>query len=174
MEHASTSPPWTYTACDERGTQLLGSALGRGIADGGVVALCGTLGAGKTRLVQAIAASLGVDRSVVNSPTFVLIQEYDAGIPIYHFDTYRLRNVEEFLDLGVDELFASKGIFLIEWADRVSNVLPPDHLRVDIEITGPTSRQFRITAAGPRSATIVAAARLALEKDEGGKWKDEG
>lgn len=161
--------PWNYTVADERGTQLLGAALARALADGGVLALCGTLGAGKTRLVQAIAASLGVDQSLVNSPTFVLIQEYDAGIPIYHFDTYRLRNVEEFLDLGVDELFASKGIFLIEWADRVADVLPPDHLRIDIEILGPTARQFRITPSGPRSEAIVAAARSAITK-----LKDEG
>jgi tRNA threonylcarbamoyladenosine biosynthesis protein TsaE len=167
MEHASTSPQWNYTASDERGTQLLGAALGRALADGGVLALCGTLGAGKTRLVQAIAASLGVDRSLVNSPTFVLIQEYDAGIPIYHFDTYRLRNVEEFLDLGVDELFASKGIFLIEWADRVSDVLPADHLRIDIEVVGPTVRHFCVTAGGSASAAILDAARSAIGKEEG-------
>ncbi len=88
--------------------------------------------------MQSIAVALGADRRLVNSPTFVLIQEYEATLPIFHCDTYRLRNVEEFLDLGIDEIFQSHGVCLIEWADRVAGVLPPDHLRIDIDITGPT------------------------------------
>jgi tRNA threonylcarbamoyladenosine biosynthesis protein TsaE len=168
MECSSPHQPWNLTASDERCTQELGAALGRALARGGLVALVGPLGAGKTRLVQSIAASLGADRQMVNSPTFVLIQEYEAEIPIYHFDTYRLRNVDEFLDLGVDELFASRGVFLIEWADRVAGVLPPDHLRVEIEIVGDTARQFRLSASGPGSAEILDAARGAMESASGG------
>jgi tRNA A37 threonylcarbamoyladenosine biosynthesis protein TsaE len=94
-----------------------------------------------------------------SAPTFVLIQEYEGSLPIYHCDTYRLKNVDEFLDLGIDEILQSEGVCLIEWADRVAGVLPPDHLRIEIEVTGPTTRSFRIEAKGPKSAAVVAAAR---------------
>jgi tRNA threonylcarbamoyladenosine biosynthesis protein TsaE len=154
---------WDFTARDERDTEALGTALGKSLAQGGVVALVGTLGAGKTRLVQSIAVALGADRRLVNSPTFVLIQEYEAALPVFHCDTYRLRNVEEFLDLGIDEIFQSHGVCLIEWADRVAGVLPPDHLRIDIDVTGPTARRFNIEAHGPKSAAILSAAQAALE-----------
>lgn len=154
---------WDFTARDERDTEALGTALGKSLAQGGVVALVGTLGAGKTRLVQSIATSLGADRRLVNSPTFVLIQEYEASPPIFHCDTYRLRNVEEFLDLGIDEVFNSPDVCLIEWADRVASVLPPDNLRIDIDVTGPTTRRFRIESGGPKSAAILSAARAAME-----------
>ena len=115
-------------------------------------------GAGKTRLVQAIAVALGAERRLVNSPTFVLIQRVrKVSFPLYHCDTYRLKNVDEFLDLGIDEIFQSDGVCLIEWGDRVADVLPPDHVRIEIEPTGPTSRRFCIEAKGPKSAKIVEA-----------------
>jgi tRNA threonylcarbamoyladenosine biosynthesis protein TsaE len=164
VEQPPVGNSWDYTARDESGTGALGAALGRALAGGGLVALVGPLGAGKTRLVQAIAGALGADRRMVNSPTFVLIQEYAAGISIYHFDTYRLRNVDEFLDLGVDELFASGGLCLIEWADRVAGVLPPDHLRVEIVIGGATVRHFHMSATGPKSAAILSAAQAEMKK----------
>jgi tRNA threonylcarbamoyladenosine biosynthesis protein TsaE len=156
------SEPWTFVARDERDTEQLGRSLGVSLAQGGVVALVGPLGAGKTRLVQSIATTLGADRRTVNSPTFVLIQEYAGSIPIYHCDTYRLRNVEEFLDLGVDEMLQSGGVFLVEWADRVASVLPDDRLQIEIEVTGATARTFRMTASGPRSVSVVSKASANL------------
>jgi tRNA threonylcarbamoyladenosine biosynthesis protein TsaE len=150
---------WEFFSGDERDTEVLGTALGQALGGGGVVALVGTLGAGKTRLVQSIAVALGADRRLVNSPTFILIQEYEAALPIYHCDTYRLRNVAEFLDLGIDEILQSNGVCLIEWADRVAEVLPPDHLRIEIDVTGATSRRFRIAASGPKSVAILEAAK---------------
>jgi tRNA threonylcarbamoyladenosine biosynthesis protein TsaE len=153
---------WEYLAHDERDTEALGTALGKALGGGGVVALVGTLGAGKTRLVQSIAVALGADRRLVNSPTFILIQEYEGLLPIYHCDTYRLRNVEEFLDLGIDEILQSHGICLIEWADRVKAVLPADHLRIEIDVTGATERRFRIDAGGTKSAAVLASARSAM------------
>jgi tRNA threonylcarbamoyladenosine biosynthesis protein TsaE len=167
--------PWELSARDEAATEELGRALGHALAEGGVVALIGPLGAGKTRLVQSIAAALGVDRREVNSPTFVLIQEYAAArqssadrptavLPIFHCDTYRLRSLDEFLDLGVDEMFQAGGISLIEWADRVSPLLPADRLEVEIAVTGPTSRHFRIAAGGPHSAELLAKARAGFRQ----------
>src|SRR5881227_2441718 len=94
-------------------------AWGRRLADqlfpGAVVALVGTLGAGKTHLVRAIAEGLGIaDSRAVTSPTFVLIQEYAARLPIYHFDAYRLRTAAEFADLGVHEYLEGDGVCLVE------------------------------------------------------------
>src|SRR6059058_1645721 len=91
------------------------AAFGRRLADllfpGAVVALIGPLGAGKTHLVRAIAEGLGIaDSRAVTSPTFVLIQEYTARLPIYHFDAYRLRTAAEFADLGVHEYLEGDGV----------------------------------------------------------------
>jgi tRNA threonylcarbamoyladenosine biosynthesis protein TsaE len=153
---SSASPrPLVFDAPSETATAALGAALAEVLPGGTTVALCGTLGAGKTRLVQAIAEATGVDRRQVVSPTFVLVQEYHGRRPIYHIDTYRLRGAEEFLDLGPDEYFESDGLVLVEWADRVRDQLPSDHIEIDIELTGPDSRRFTIAAVGRRYAAVL-------------------
>lgn len=139
----------------EEATSRLGRQLAQALVPGAVLALSGNLGAGKTRLVQAIASALDVPTELVNSPTFTLIQEYPGRIPLRHCDTYRLRDPDEFQDLGLDELLATDGIALIEWADRVAHLLPRDLLRIDITILSPTSRQFEITATGKTSQQML-------------------
>jgi tRNA threonylcarbamoyladenosine biosynthesis protein TsaE len=132
-------------------TEALGRRLAALLFPGAVVGLIGTLGAGKTHLVRAIALGLDIpNAAVVNSPTFVLIQEYEARLPIYHFDAYRLQNEREFADLGVHEYFQGNGICLIEWADKVPTCLPRERLEVRITITGEQSRRFEITGIGDR------------------------
>lgn len=133
-----------------------GRRLGAALFPGAVGALVGPLGAGKTFLVRALAAGLGlVDERLVCSPTFTLVHEYPARLMIYHFDVYRLRSAAEFLDLGVDEYFDAGGVCLIEWADRVAELLPADHLRIEIEPTGETSRILHLSATGPRHAELL-------------------
>ena len=123
---------------------------------GAVVALVGQLGAGKTHLTRAVAEGLGVrNPAVVTSPTFVLIQEYPARLPIYHFDAYRLAGPREFADLGVDEYFRGDGVCLVEWADKVEVTLPTDHLRIEIAIVDENRRQFTLTAIGERYKDIL-------------------
>jgi tRNA threonylcarbamoyladenosine biosynthesis protein TsaE len=146
----------TYDASDETATARLGAALADVLPPGTTVALCGTLGAGKTRLVQAIAEASGVPRRDVVSPTFVLIQEYRGRRPVYHIDAYRIRDNDEFQELGPDEYFESSGITLVEWADRVAGLLPPERIEVHIAVTGETSRRFEVTAVGERYADVVA------------------
>jgi tRNA threonylcarbamoyladenosine biosynthesis protein TsaE len=147
---------FTYHAADEAATVALGAALAELLPDGTTVALCGSLGAGKTRLVQAIAEATGIDRREVVSPTFVLIREYHGRRTVYHFDAYRVRDEDEFLELGPEEYFDSDALALVEWADRVERCLPPDRVEIRIEITGPKSRRFELAGLGPRCAEVVA------------------
>ena len=144
-----------YQANSERETDAFGARLASVIEPGLVIGLIGPLGAGKTRLVRATATALGADPTTVNSPTFVLIQEYDSRIPVYHFDTYRLRDVSAFADLGVDEYFSGDGVCFIEWADRVESVLPRDRLQIEVSVIAPTARRFRVTATGAASQCLL-------------------
>jgi len=155
---------FVYHAADESQTAALGAALAEVLPDGAVVALCGTLGAGKTRLVQAVAAASGIDRRDVVSPTFVLVQEYHGRRSLYHIDAYRLRNEEEFLDLGPEEYFDGDGLTLVEWADRVAGCLPPEHLEIRITVTGTESRQFEFLSHGDRYGDVVRGLEARLQK----------
>lgn len=139
---------FVFESDNEAATDRLGAALAAALPPGTTVALRGTLGAGKTRLVQAIAAGLGVAREEVVSPTFVLCQRYDGQTSIHHLDAYRLRDEDEFRELGALELMESSGLTFIEWADRVADCLPDGRIEIAIEVTGPTSRRFVIRATG--------------------------
>jgi tRNA threonylcarbamoyladenosine biosynthesis protein TsaE len=145
---------------DLEATHRLGLALGRRLGPGAVVALVGPLGAGKTNLSRALAEGLGADPRLVTSPTFVLIQEYPGRVPVYHFDAYRLAGAGPFADLGAHEYLEGDGVCLVEWADRVAPCLPADHLRVELEVTGETSRRARLEATGPRHAAVLAGLAL--------------
>ncbi|MCE5266483.1 MAG: tRNA (adenosine(37)-N6)-threonylcarbamoyltransferase complex ATPase subunit type 1 TsaE [Planctomycetaceae bacterium] len=153
---------FVYNASDESATGALGAALADVLPDGTTVALLGTLGAGKTRLVQAIADAAGVEQGSVLSPTFVLVQEYHGRRTIYHIDAYRLKDVDEFDSLGVEEYFESDALVLIEWADRVEVSLPPERLEIHIEVTGPESRRFEVVPRGDRLAAAVEQLRARL------------
>jgi tRNA threonylcarbamoyladenosine biosynthesis protein TsaE len=139
-------------------TEEFGRRLGRRLFAGAVIGLIGSLGAGKTHLVRAVAEGLEIaDPRIVNSPTFVLIQEYDARLPIYHFDAYRLPSVAAFEELGAQEYFAGDGVCLVEWADRVQQVMPAERLDVHLTIVGETARRIVLTAHGLRYEPLLAA-----------------
>src|SRR4051794_10768822 len=108
--------PLVLEAADIAETEAIGRRLGSRLFPGAVIGLIGPLGAGKTCLVRSIVAGLGGDPRQVSSPTFALIHEYAARLPVYHFDTYRLPNAKAFVELGIDEYFAGDGVCLIEWA----------------------------------------------------------
>jgi tRNA threonylcarbamoyladenosine biosynthesis protein TsaE len=146
----------TFDAPDLAATDRFGRRLAALLVPGTVVALIGPLGAGKTHFVRAVAEGLGLaDPHAVSSPTFVLIQEYPARLPVYHFDAYRLNSPGEFFDLGAHEYFQGDGVCLVEWADRVAACLPDDHLRIAITPTGENSRRFTLESTGETSAAIV-------------------
>ncbi|MGI5832511.1 MAG: tRNA (adenosine(37)-N6)-threonylcarbamoyltransferase complex ATPase subunit type 1 TsaE [Thermoguttaceae bacterium] len=138
-----------YNVHDESGTRRLGEALADTLPIGSVVSLIGPLGAGKTCLTSAVARRLGVPDGQTASPTFVLIKEYRSGqIPVYHFDTYRLKDADEFFELGPDEYFDGDGLSFVEWGDRFAEALPPDRLDIVITILSPSARQFELTPHG--------------------------
>ena len=141
---------------DLAATEAFGRRLGAILFPGAVVALVGQLGAGKTHLTRAIAEGLGVKNpAAVNSPTFVLIQEYPARLPIYHFDAYRLSGPREFAELGADEYFRGDGVCVVEWADKVDATLPPEHLRIEIEIVDENRRVFHLSAFGAAHEALL-------------------
>jgi len=146
----------TLDLLDPAATTAFGHRLAGLLFPGAVVALVGPLGAGKTHLVRAVAEGLGVaDSRVVSSPTFVLIQEYQGRLPIYHFDAYRLRAEAEFFDLGAHEYFEGNGVCLVEWADRVPACLPAEYLRITLSVTGDTARRAVVEGYGERYEQLV-------------------
>ena len=97
------------------------------------MALTGDLGTGKTTLTKAIAAGLGVT-DVITSPTFNIVKQYDSGrLPLYHFDVYRIGDVDEMYEIGYEEYFFGDGVCVIEWADLIEEIIPDDAVRIEIE-----------------------------------------
>lgn len=141
----------------EDDTDRIGSVLAHAIGTGLVIGLNGQLGAGKTRFVRSLCCALQVDSQFVSSPTFVLMQLYtDGRIPVAHFDTYRVGDVDEFLAIGAEDyLFSDEWLSLIEWAERVSEVLPADRLTVDIQPTSETARRLVFSAGGLKSTGVL-------------------
>lgn len=150
-------------ATSEEATANLAAALARALPTRMVVALNGTLGAGKTRLVQELAAAMGYPRAEVQSPTFTLVHEYRGPGTLFHFDAYRVRDEDEFEALGAGEYFEADGVSLVEWADRVAASLPRDRLEIQIEVTGASSRRFLLRAGGPESAAVLSRVGSELE-----------
>lgn len=146
---------WQFPIPDEAATQLFGQALAKCLPDQAVIALNGPLGAGKTRLVQAVAQAVGIPKPDVTSPTFVLIQEYEGETSIYHFDAYRLKDEDEFLELGAEEYYQALGWCFIEWAEKVAEVLPDDYLEIQIRIVSECERVFSVSAVGEQSQGIL-------------------
>ncbi len=150
--------PHTTHLTNLEATEALGRRLGPLLFPGAVVALVGGLGAGKTHFVRAVAEGLGVTNpAAVTSPTFTLVHEYPARLPVYHFDTYRLNTPAEFVALGTDEYFHGDGVCLIEWADRVTDVLPAERLELRFRVLTGTEREVTITPFGDRYQTLAAA-----------------
>jgi tRNA threonylcarbamoyladenosine biosynthesis protein TsaE len=124
-------------------TKEFGRALAKELKAGSVVALTGPLGSGKTVLIQGICSGLGVTE-FVTSPSFVIINEYPGKFKVYHFDLYRLENLEEFIKLGYEEYFYGNGITLIEWAEKITNFLPQERIQIDLEILSENERRISV------------------------------
>lgn len=126
-----------------------GRALGRQLAGGEVIAIVGPLGSGKTHLIKGIAVGAGApDRKGVNSPTFVLVNQYTGRLDIYHIDAYRLESVDDFEMLGFDDLCYRESVVLIEWADRVeAAIVDTNPIRITLSHAGQYTRTIEIENA---------------------------
>ena len=114
-------------------TFALGEKIGRAALPGQIYTLTGDLGTGKTVFTQGVAAGLGI-AGAVNSPTFTIVQVYEEGrLPFYHFDVYRIGDIEEMEEIGYDDYFFGEGICLIEWAELIEEILPEKRISVVIE-----------------------------------------
>lgn len=114
-------------------TYELGKRLGKKAQPGQIYCLDGELGVGKTVFAQGFAAGLGISEPV-NSPTFTILQQYEEGrLPLYHFDVYRIGDVEEMDEIGYEDCFYGDGVCLIEWSQLIAEILPEDVIRVRIE-----------------------------------------
>ena len=118
---------------NESETEKFGIGLAGKLDPGAVIALEGDLGTGKTTLTKSIARGLGID-DVITSPTFNIVKEYRSGrLPLYHFDVYRIGDVDEMYEIGYEEYFYGDGVCIIEWADLIEDIIPDDAIRIRIE-----------------------------------------
>lgn len=123
----------TITLKNEEETKAFGVQLGRNAARGDIIALIGDLGTGKTALTKYIAKGLGIEETVT-SPTFTIVQEYHSGkLPLYHFDVYRIGDPDEMFELGYEEYFFGDGVCVIEWADLIEDLIPPEAKTILLE-----------------------------------------
>ncbi len=113
----------TFTTKSPEETIELGKRIGSKLVKGDVIAMQGTLAAGKTTITKGIAQALGIS-DTITSPTFCLISEYYGKMPLYHMDVYRLEGCEDFINLGTDDMIYGDGVSIIEWSEKIMNELP--------------------------------------------------
>ncbi len=119
-----------------------GREFAKELTRGDVVCLTGDLGAGKTHFTKGIASFFGVDASKVQSPTFTLINEYEGELPIFHFDCYRLKNIREALEIGAEDYFYGDGISIVEWPEKIRNLLPEHSVWITIKHKNDSTREI--------------------------------
>jgi tRNA threonylcarbamoyladenosine biosynthesis protein TsaE len=150
--------PLTFISRSPEETQQFGRQLGELAWPGDVYLLSGQLGAGKTCLTQGIAWGLG-STEYAASPTFVLMREMAGRLTLYHIDFYRLDNIEEIANLGLDDYFYGNGVCVVEWSEKAPGLLPAEHLQIQITYLGEMERRFTITFSGARYRELVAGLR---------------
>jgi tRNA threonylcarbamoyladenosine biosynthesis protein TsaE len=140
-------------------TETLAGELARTLEPGVAIALHGNLGAGKTQFVRGLLIGLGGNGRTVSSPTYVLLNVYDTGrLPLFHLDAYRVHGPEDFEAIGFTELLDQGGIVVVEWADRITTLLPRDTIHIRIEPIDVSARRITIdrpVTGGPQAPTIT-------------------
>jgi tRNA threonylcarbamoyladenosine biosynthesis protein TsaE len=138
-------------------TLEIARALGEVLAPGDVVALTGDLGAGKPLFCKGVGEALGVSPDRIVSPSFVIVTEHRGRLPFTHVDVYRLDTVREAEEIGLDETFAGEGVCVVEWAEKVTELLPTDCIRVTFTVSGGDRREIAVAAPDqPRFETFRA------------------
>ena len=135
-------------------TKKLGEEIGKLTNKGDILALYGELGSGKTCLIQGISYGLKV-KDYVTSPSFTIINEYHGKIPIYHFDLFRLNNIEDIFELGYEEYFYGAGLTVIEWAEKIETLLPKNYFRININFKNYYERIISFIPYGNRFKILL-------------------
>ncbi|MBA3956998.1 MAG: tRNA (adenosine(37)-N6)-threonylcarbamoyltransferase complex ATPase subunit type 1 TsaE [Parachlamydiaceae bacterium] len=133
-----------YTSHSATETAHIGQQFAASLAQDSIVCFFGDLGAGKTTFIKGMVSAFG-DSGQVSSPTFVYLNIYEGRLPIYHFDLYRLKNAQEFLSMGFDEMFFANGICCVEWSERISDILPVPHIEVHLAHISENVRTIEVT-----------------------------
>lgn len=152
-----------FTSNSVAQTERLGVRLGQLLQQHDVVCLIGEMGTGKTALTRGVGRGWGTALRVT-SPTFTLVNEYPRaqdGRTLYHLDCYRLETAADVDTLGLEDILDRDGAIIIEWAERVEDWLPQDHLQIELTYLNNTRRSLRVTAAGPRSQALLDAFKRA-------------
>jgi tRNA threonylcarbamoyladenosine biosynthesis protein TsaE len=145
---------WKLITHSPEETRELGRSIGRLALPGDIYLLVGQLGAGKTCLTQGIAWGLDIQEYTL-SPSFVIMRELHGRLALYHMDFYRLDNIAEIADLGLDDYLYGRGVCVIEWAEKGLAVLPDDHLLAKISYLSDTERSFEIESKGERYVKLL-------------------
>lgn len=147
-------------------TEKIGYMLGKLLTGGEIICMTGDLGAGKTTMTQSIAKGLDVE-DYVTSPTFTIINEYSGRCPLYHFDVYRINDVDEMYDLGYEEYFYSNGVSIIEWANIIEEILPTERLNIEIsKKDNNEGREIAINGRGNKYLNVIEKMEEELKKNE--------
>lgn len=148
----------TFTTSSPEETEALGEKIGRRLQRGDILTFKGELGAGKTCMIRGIAKGLGI-KDRITSSSFVIMRVMEGDIPVYHFDLYRLENEEELIDIGYDEFLFSNGVSLIEWPEKLENLIGSDFLSVEIQYDEQDEsflrRIIKITPSGKRFEDLI-------------------
>jgi tRNA threonylcarbamoyladenosine biosynthesis protein TsaE len=142
--------------CSQFETEDIGRRIGPLLKKGSFVALTGELGGGKTCFVRGVVKCVSPESAhLVASPTFAIMNEYPGTIPIYHFDMYRLSGGPEIIELGFEDYFTGEGICIVEWSERLLDIIPDDRLDIRFEHAGDDKRSISIEAIGPKSENML-------------------
>ena len=139
----------------ENETLKLGQKVAGCLKSGDILCLEGDLGAGKTTFVKGLAQGLNIKMDKVHSPTFTLMNIYDSKLPLFHFDLYRMDDIQEILNIGYEEFLFGDGIAVIEWADKLKELLPQEYLKIEFSHAGENQRNITITPVGKRYEHLI-------------------
>jgi tRNA threonylcarbamoyladenosine biosynthesis protein TsaE len=148
---------YTFLSNSPSATLAMGERIGERLKAGSIITLTGELGCGKTLLTRGICAGLGVPRRQVNSPTFVLVNEYRGRLPVFHLDMYQLGTASDAVEFGMLDYLARarSGVMIIEWAEKITAVLPDDCLQVKFEVVSARKRRLELITHGDKFRDLL-------------------
>lgn len=147
---------WSFISHSPDETERFGEQLGLLLRPGSFLALRGGLGGGKTCFTRGVVASLVPGSAhMVASPTFAIMNSYQGDVPVYHFDFYRLCGDDDIVELGFEDFFYGAGVCIVEWSERINQLMPADHIVITFDFLDEQRRGIDIAATGPESENII-------------------